>query len=119
MSLSDHVREQRLRCEYASGCATSTHGYSWFRSAPRADGHGLIVDNGEHCVGVLQTAFEVAVTMLDSSDELGADRRCVLPSSRERVVRTSGPKAKALIGTAGDLLDATTDSADVCTTLER
>lgn len=85
--------------------------------AVRADGYRHLVENGDHRVDVLQSAFEVAVELLGSGDELDADRASVLLSHCERVVRAGG--SKALSGATGGLLDDATDGADFSARVDR
>lgn len=85
--------------------------------ALRADGYRSLVDNGEHRVDVLQGAFEVAVGLLRSGDDLDRDRASVLLAHCERVVRAPG--STALSGTTGSLLDAASSGADFAAQIDR
>lgn len=85
--------------------------------AARAEEYRHLVENGDHRVTVLQGAFEVAVDLLASGDELDADRASVLLAYCERVVRTRG--SKALSGSAGTFLDVAADGKDAAAQIDR
>ena len=85
--------------------------------AARAEEYRHLVENGDHRVTVLQGAFDVAVDLLTSGNELDADRASVLLAHCERVVRTRG--SKALSGSAGTFLDAAADGKDAAAQIDR